>query len=155
MSAQTNPKKLILTILDGNILVYEDDTITQVTGKVIAGWYDRRVLGEDKWMVSIGPTLNTTLDPNDIGANSWWAENIILIDIWVPILESTPAAPLGYTPERMRFSLKEAVKQLLQAQLVNPASDVKYLRVMGWQDLDDRENDILRVQFTVSVEWEE
>lgn len=149
MSAHTNPKTLIINILKDNISV-EDDLAQAVTGVVAGHWYDKRVLGNRKWMITIGPTLNTTLDPNDIGANSWWAENIVLVDIWIPILEN-----INYTPERMKFSLKEEVKRLLMAQLVNPAADVKYLRVMGWQDLDDRENDMLRVQFTVSVEWEE
>ena len=156
MSVQTNPKVLIRTILNGNIDVYDTQGVPQlIPGRVVAGWYDKRVIAEDKWIVTIGPTISSLNDPNDIGANSWWAENIIQIDIWIPLKKDTTTAPLYYVPERLRHDLKEAIKILLQAQIVDPSADVKYLRMIGWQDMDDIENDLLRVQMTVSVEWQE
>ena len=156
MSAHTNPKTLIYTILNGNIVCLDDQgSPQQIPGKVIAGWYDKRFIGADKWLVTIGPTVSAIVDPFDIGANSWWEENIVQIDIWIPLLKDSTTAPLYYKPERIRFTLKESIKSLLQAQLVDAASDVRFIRLIGWQDLDEKDNDLLRVQMTVSVEWEE
>ena len=155
MSVRTDPKLMVRTILASKILVYEDDTITAIPGHVVVGWYDKQYLAEGKWLVTIGPTISGSIEPNDIGANSWWAEDIVHVDIWVPLKRDTTTAPLNYTHERLRHDLKEAVKGLIQTELVNPESDIKYCRIFGWQELDERESDLLRVQMTVSVEWQE
>lgn len=148
MSAHTNPKTLIINLLKNNILVYEDGNGTQITGIVAGTWYDARVLGDKKWMITIGPTINSTMRPDDLGAINWRMQNVLAVNIWVPILENP-----NYTPERLRFSLKEEVKRLLMAKLVDPAGDVRFLHLTGWRDLDDRENDILRIECMVEVEW--
>ncbi len=150
MSAQTNPKTMVINFLKNNVLVYEDGNGTQITGIVAGTWYDKRVLGNNKWMITVGPTINANLAPNDIGANTWGMKNTLVVNIWVPILENP-----SYTPERLRFSLKEEVKRLLKAKLVDPAGDVRFLHLSNWRDLDDIENDILRIECTVEVEWNE
>jgi len=149
MSAHTNPKTLIISILNGNISVV-DDSSGAVAGVVAGTWYNKQLLGDNAWLVTVGPTILSTIDPNDIGVNSWWVNNIVVINIWIPILEN-----VDYSAERMRFSLKEEVKNLLQAELVDTVADVKYLRITDWKDIDDRENDMLRVECTVEVEWQE
>jgi len=145
----TNPKVMIINFLNGNISVV-DDSAGAIAGKVAGTWYDAKILGTDKWMITVGPTINSTMRPDDIGAINWRMRNILVVNIWVPILENQ-----DYTPERLRFSLKEEVKRLLMAQLVDPAADIKYLHLSNWRDLDDRENDILRIECTVEIEWQE
>ncbi len=149
MSAHTNPKTLIINLLKNNISV-EDDLSQAVTGIVAGTWYSKRVLGTHKWMVTVGPTLNANLAPNALGAPTWGMSNVLVVNIWVPILEN-----LEYRPERMRFSLKEEVKRLLMAKLVDPAGDIRFLHLKSWMDIDDIENDMLRIELTIEVEWEE
>lgn len=150
MTAHTDPKALIITLLKNNILVYEDGNGTQITGVVAGTWYDKQILGADKWMVTVGPTIGGDLAPDDVGANTWNLKNTLVVNIWVPVLENA-----NYTPERLRFSIKEEIKRLLKAKLVDPVGDVRFLHLSSWRDLDDRENDMLRVECTVQVEWYE
>ena len=147
---QTNPKTLIISLLKDLILVYEDGPGPQITGIVAGTWYDKEILGADKWMVTVGPTIGGDLAPDDVGANTWNLKNTLVVNIWVPILENA-----SYTPERLRFSIKEEIKRLLKAKLVDPAGDVRFLHLSNWRDLDDRENDMLRIECTVQVEWNE
>ena len=150
--SQTNPKTLIISLLKDLILVYDDTTPVPVLvpGVVAGTWYDAQILGDKKWMVTVGPTIGGDLAPNDIGANTWGLKNTLVVNIWVPILENA-----NYTSERLRFSIKEEIKRLLMAKLVDPAGDVRFLHLSNWRDLDDRENDMLRIECTVQVEWQE
>lgn len=149
MSAHTNPKTLIINLLKSNISVLNDSS-GAIAGIVAGTWYDKHILGDNKWIVTVGPTISAPMAPDDIGANTWNLKNILVVNIWVPILEN-----MDYTPERLRFSLKEEVKRLLMAKLIDPAGDVRFLHLSNWRDLDDRENDILRIECTVEVEWNE
>jgi hypothetical protein len=157
MSVQTNPKVLIRTILHNNIVVKDTQTPTpqDIPGRVVVSWYDEELIGEDAWLVTIGPTIAAGNRPQDIGGSTFWENNVVQIDLWVPNKKDSTANPLYYKPKRVIHDLKEAVKGLLQAQLVNPAADVKYLRLSNWRDIHDPEHDILRVSAQVTVEWEE
>ena len=147
---QTNPKDLLIAILKDKIVVYEDDEITPITGVVAGTWYDERIIGDHAWMVSVGPSLDSTSLPAEIGAVNWKAINVLLLNIWIPILENP-----SYTPERLRFSVKEEIKRLLKIELVNTVSDIRYTFLSGWRDIDDRDNQMLRIEATVQVEWYE
>lgn len=147
---QTNPKDLLIAILKDKIVVYEDDEITPITGVVAGTWYDERIIGDHKWQVSVGPSLDSTSLPAEIGAVNWKAINVLLLNIWIPILENP-----SYTPERLRFSVKEEIKRLLKIELVNTVSDIRYTFLSGWRDIDDRDNQMLRIEATVQVEWYE
>ena len=150
MVAHTNPKALLISILKDKILVYEDDDITAITGVVAGSWYDERVIGDHKWMVSVGPSLNSKSMPNEIGANSYHAINDLLVNVWIPLLENP-----DYTPERLRFSVKEEIKRLLKLELIDTVSDVRFTYLTGWRDADDPDNKMLRIEATVRVEWYE
>ena len=147
---QTNPKTLLISILKDKILVYEDDDVTPITGIVAGTWYDERLIGVNKWQVSVGPSLHSTSKPDEIGANNWKAINVLLVNIWIPLLENPE-----YTPERLRFSVKEEIKRLLKLELVDTVSDIRFVELVDWRDVDDPDNKILRVEATVRVEWNE
>lgn len=149
MSAQTNPKVLLINILKDQISV-EDDSAGALTGIVAGTWYDERVIGDHAWMVTVGPTIFGDAKPADLGANVYDAHNSLVLNIWIPIIENA-----DYTPERLKFSVKEEIKRLLKAELINTVSDVHLLFIDGWRDLDDRENDMLRAEITVQVKWYE
>ena len=146
---QTNPKELVINLLKDNISVL-DDSAQAINGIVAGTWYDTRVLGTNKWMVTVGPIIGGNLAPNDIGANNWLVKNILVVNIWVPILESS-----DYTPEKLRYSIKEELKRLLKLELVDPATDIRFLHLMNWREIDDRENDILRTELSIDLEWNE
>lgn len=148
--SQTNPKALLIGILKDNIVVYENDDVTPITGVVAGSWYDEKIIGDHKWMVSVGPTIHGTSVPDEIGAVNWKAINDLVVNIWIPIKEN----PL-YTPETLRFDVKEEIKRLLKLKLIDPETDVRFSYLTGWRDLDDRENDMLRVEATIRVEWYE
>ena len=145
----TNPKELLVGLLQGNIKVYEDDGSTEVSGVVSAAWYDADVFRDHGWQATVGPTVDAAARVMDLGARHKDYDEVVQVTVWV--LEK---GGVNYTPERLRFDLVHEIDRILLKAVNDPAETVKHVNVSGWADRDEPENRILRSDLTVAVEYE-
>jgi len=146
----TNPKKLIIDLLKdatNGVKVY-DDTPTLVPGVVSAAWYDKDIFATVGWQITVGPSLGSSARVMDLGALHKDYDDVLSVSIWV--LEKRG---VNYTPERLRFDLIHEVDRALYRVINDPISGIDHVNLSGWLDRDEPENEILRSDLTVVVEY--
>ena len=61
---------------------------------------------------------------------------------------------VNYTPERLRQDLVQEIDEILLKNAVDPSASFQFVNVSGWSERDEAENDVLRSDLTVEVEYE-
>lgn len=142
-------KELLVNLLSGNILVYEDDESTLVPGVVSGAWYDEGLFKDHAWQVSVGPVVDVDAAVIDFGAQHKWYVEALQVAVWV-----LQKRGVNYTPERLRQDLVQEIDEILLKNAVDPSASFQFVNVSGWSERDEAENDVLRSDLTVEVEYE-
>lgn len=137
-------KRLIVSLLDGEIHVFEDDGVTEVPGVVSAAWYNDKIFSGHGWQVTVGPIIDVVARVSDLGALHKEYEEAIQVTIWV--LEK---CDVNYTPERIRTELVHAIDERIFTMVNNPGGDINYINISGWSERDEPENKVLRSDILV------
>lgn len=123
-----DPKKLIVTLLSGNISV-KDDSEDPVTVGVSAAWPSAETSFPH---VSVGPEIATREGPVELGAGKFRSEGTYQVDIWIK-----DASTNNYAPDRMLFSIREEIKRLIKASMFNPDGTIQYVLPTFWRETFD------------------
>jgi hypothetical protein len=120
-----DPKQLIVTLLSGNIAVYDDDD-QAVTVSVSAAWPNADTTFP---YVSVGPEIGTRDEPSCLGADKFKSEGTYQVDIWV----KEPSAG-NYSTDRMLFRIRQEIKRLVKAAMFDPDATIKYVYPSFWHE---------------------
>ena len=147
-----NSKELIVGLLQGNIQVFEDDTVTPVIGVAHGAWYDKDLFQTHGWQVSVGgPGTETSSRVMDIGAYHKEYVQTIPVNVWVHVKRGEG---IEYTPERLRTSLEREIERIIYTSIIDPGVGIKNINCTTWRDIDEPALKLIRSEMTVEVEWE-
>lgn len=145
----TNPKELLIQLLQGNIQVYEDDGATLILGIVAGSWFDKELFKDYDFQVSIGPDLGTESAILDLGAQNREYVETVAVNVWI-----LQKRGVNYTPERLRHDVIHQIDELLFPYVNDPASDIDHMAVTDWCDMDEPKENILRSEMTVDFYYQ-
>lgn len=132
-----SPKQLLVSLLSGNITVYEDDNTTPIPILVDDCRFEKSLFQNYGVLVTVGPIVITRQTVMDIGAKNREYVQPIQLDVWVMKKHGA-----NYNPERVKFDTCQEIDRILSFEKMldpDPTNypEVRFLIVSEWRDLDE------------------